>query len=294
MATVAKGPTGDSNVSGTWSGSAGTRYQAVDDYPDSGGADYLEHGTAAGYLEFTYSAFSIPAGSTGISVQVQYYDAEPGSGNNNCAGRLVVGGTAYNASTHNPSGATYSSRSDNWATNPKSGAAWTVDDVNGVGGNALQRFGFYAGDANPVIRFSSIQLQVTYTPPQNRAQVSFAELEVPTAPRRGRVSFAELETPSVPRRGQVSFGELEVPTAPRRARVSWSELEVPTAPRRGRVSFAELETPSVPRRGQVSFGELEVPTAPRRGMVSFAELEVPNLIGGGFSFPQFQGPVLDS
>ena len=97
-------------------------------------------------------------------MQVRYYDAEPSNGNNNCAGRLKVGGNYYNAATHNPSGSTYTARSDNWATNPKTAASWTVDDVNGVGANALQAFGFYSGDANPAIRFSCVELQVTYTP----------------------------------------------------------------------------------------------------------------------------------
>jgi hypothetical protein len=110
----------------------------------------------------------VPAGATSISVQVRYFDAEPSNGNNNCAGRLKVGGTYYNAATHNPSGSTYTARSDNWATNPITATAWTVDDVNGVGANALQAFGFYSGDANPAIRFSCVQLQVTYTPVQYR------------------------------------------------------------------------------------------------------------------------------
>ena len=166
MATQNRAPTSDEAVSGTWTGSAGTRYQAVDDYPDTAPADYLAHGTAAGNLTFGFTAFSIPAGATSISVQVRYYDAEPSVGNNNCAGRLKVGGNYYNAATHNPAGATYTARSDNWATNPKTAAAWTVDDVNGVGANALQAFGFYSGDANPAIRFSCVQLQVTYTPAQ--------------------------------------------------------------------------------------------------------------------------------
>jgi hypothetical protein len=165
VATQFRAPTSDEAASGTWSGSAGSRYALVDDYPDASGADYLQHGTTAGDLTFGFAPFGLLAGSTIQSVQVQYYDAEPTSGTNNLAGRLKVGGSYYNASTHNPSGTTYTSRTDTWATNPKSGASWTVDDVNGVGANALQAFGLYSGDANPAVRISSIRVVVNYTPP---------------------------------------------------------------------------------------------------------------------------------
>jgi len=73
------------------------------------------------------------------------------------------------------------------------------------------------------------------------------------------------------RRAQVSWAELEAPTAPRRAYVSWAELEVATAPRRAFVSWAELELPTAPRRGQVSWAELEAPggdTTPQRTLMN--------------------------
>jgi hypothetical protein len=165
VATAARAPTSDDAVSGTWSGVAGSRWTLVDDYPSVATNDLLTGGTAAAVITFGFSAFTVPSGSTGISVQVQYYDGEASNGANNCGGRLKVGGTYYNAATHNPSGTAGTSRSDNWATNPKSGAAWTVDDVNGVGVNALQAFGVSSTDSNPTWRFSSIQVQVTYTEP---------------------------------------------------------------------------------------------------------------------------------
>lgn len=247
MATQNRAPTSDVAVSGSWTGSAGSRWGLVDDYPDTAPADYLEHGTTAGYLTFGFAAFSVPAGSTGISVQVRYYDAEPANGNNNIAGRLTVGGTSYNAATHNPSGTSYTARSDNWANNPKSAAAWTVDDVNGVGANALQAFGLYSSDANPVMRASCVQLQVTYTPPQLRGQVSWAEVETPVGPRRGLLSFAELEGPEAPRRGLLSFAELEGPLGPRQAFLPFAEFEAPniTAVARGLLSWAEVRVPNV-------------------------------------------------
>lgn len=165
MATATRAPTSDEAASGTWSGSAGSRFGLVDDYPDTGGADILTGGTTAAVITFGFSAFAIPAGSSGISVQVQYHDGEAANGSNNCGGRIKVGGSYFNAATHNPSGTGYTSRSDNWATNPKTASAWTVDDVNGVGANALQAFGLNSTDSNPTWRFSGIRLQVTYTEP---------------------------------------------------------------------------------------------------------------------------------
>jgi hypothetical protein len=164
--TASRNPTSDDAESGTWSGgSAGTRYTLVDDHPDSSGADFLTHGTTAGNLTFGLTAFAIPAGSTSISVQVVYYDQKTAAQGAAAAGRLKVGGNYYNASTHNPANGTWTLRTDSWATNPKSGSAWTVDDVNGVGSNALQGFGFFSNDANPTIRFASVIVQITYTPP---------------------------------------------------------------------------------------------------------------------------------
>ncbi len=263
MATQNRAPTSDQSVSGTWTGSAGSRYAVVDDYPDASGADYLTHGTTAGYITFGFSAFSIPAGSTGISVQVRYYDKKNASQGCAVAGRMVVGGSPYNASTHNPANGTWTVRSDDWANNPKTAAAWTVDDVNGVGANALQQFGWYASDANPVIDLSCIEVQVTYTPPIKMAYVSWAETEVPTAPRKAFASWMELEVPGTGRNAEVSWAELETPSAGRRLHGAWAEMETPTPPRTLRVTWAEAEVPNVPtllRCAMCSWGEFETPS----------------------------------
>jgi hypothetical protein len=110
------------------------------------------------------------------------------------------------------------------------------------------------------------------------AIVSWAELELPNAPRTAVVSWAEFETPDPPRTAQLSWAELEVPDAPRSAIVSWAELELPNAARKAVVSWAELEIPTAPRSAIVSWAELEIPTAPRTALVSWAELEIPDTI----------------
>lgn len=163
--TADQNPTSDEAVSGTWDGTAGSRYTVVNDHPDSSGSSFLTHGTTAGNLTFGFTAFSVPAGSTITNVQVIYYDQKTASQASSAAGRLKVGGIYYNASTHNPANGTWTLRTDTWTTNPKSSAAWTADDVNGNGSNNLQAFGFFSDDASPTVRFSSVIVRVTYTLP---------------------------------------------------------------------------------------------------------------------------------
>lgn len=185
MATATANPTSDEAVSGTWTGSVGTRYTLVDDHPDATGVDKLVHGTTAGNLTFGFTAFTIPAGSTSISVQVIYYDDKNASQACNVGGRLKVGGNYYNASTHNPTSGVFTLRTDSWANNPKTATAWTVDDVNGVGANALQAFGWVSTDASPSIDLTSVIVQVTYTPPV----VSLASVSSGVATASGAVTM---------------------------------------------------------------------------------------------------------
>jgi len=168
MTAVTRNPTSDEAVSGTWTGTAGSRWTVVNDHPDASGSSELTHGTTSGDLTFGFSALSIPSGSTITNVEVIYYDYRNGGAGCTFGARLKVGGNYYNASTHNPGNgsANRTLRTDSWATNPKSGIGWTVDDVNGVGSNALEAFGYNSGiDANPTITTSSIQLVVDYDEP---------------------------------------------------------------------------------------------------------------------------------
>lgn len=169
MATQTRNPTNDIVATGAWTGVAGQRWQLVDDFPDTVPVDTIRHGNAAGHIKFGFPALAIPAGSTAISVQVLYYDHKTGGAACAVAGSLRLGSTPtdHNAATHNPGNgiANLALRTDNFATNPKSGAAWTVNDINGVGTNFLVGFGLFSSDANPNIVVTSVQLQITYTPP---------------------------------------------------------------------------------------------------------------------------------
>lgn len=166
--TATAAPTSDESVTGSWTGSVGSRYALVNDYADTTPNTVLTTPTASGgaQITFGFAAFSIPSNATSILVQVLYHDVDNTSGTNNASGRLKVGGSYYNATTHSPSGTTLTAHSDNWATNPKTAAAWTAAQINGTDGtNDLQAFGFNSTDASPAINFSDVQLQIAYTLP---------------------------------------------------------------------------------------------------------------------------------
>jgi hypothetical protein len=166
MPTIFRNPTGDASVVGTWTGTAGNRWTGVNDHPDEAGTTFITHGTTAGNLMFKTSGIAIPAGSTISGVRVIYYDFKNASQACTFGARIRVGTGYYNAATHNPGNgiANITLREDVWATNPRTGSGWTVDQVNGVGDNILAEFGYNSGaDANPSISTSSIQLLVEYT-----------------------------------------------------------------------------------------------------------------------------------
>lgn len=165
MATQTRNPTSEVVITGTWSGTS--RHLLLDDYPDS--ANPIADGTAcsaAGVAMFGFSPFTVPVGATSLSIQVRYYDFKAASQSSSIGAAIRCNDTTNRlAAAHNPGNgnAAIAARSDSYATNPKSGAAWTVNDVNGVGTNGLTAFGLSCTDASPAVTVSCVQLQVTYT-----------------------------------------------------------------------------------------------------------------------------------
>ena len=165
MASDVRSPTGDDATTGTWSTSP--YWSKLDEYPTPDDGDFITCTALSGgrgRQTFTFTAFAIPAGSTAISVSVRTRDRKAASQGANVGAALKVGGTYYDAAGRNPAQA-FTNYDDSWATNPKSAAAWTVDDVNGVGANGLQAFGVTTSDTTPNISSSQAFITVTYTPP---------------------------------------------------------------------------------------------------------------------------------
>jgi len=193
-----RSPTSDFATGGTIGYSSGTTgYNLVNDYPDTADplTSYVQLGTTANsFIAFNFSAFTVPTGSTGISVGVDYYDEEASSGANTSVGRLRVGGTYYDSATHNPA-TTTTQRTKTWATNPRTAANWTVAEVNGTDGtNPLQNFGVIGPDSNPAWRLGAIRISVTYTAPDQTFTPSEAtgtgQAYDPTIAASGSASFS--------------------------------------------------------------------------------------------------------
>ena len=140
-----------------------SRYSFVDETP----ADDKDSitGSAAGYALFTFPVFTVPVGQTITDVTIYYraqdynYTTTPA---NELRPALRIGGTNYNYDNNiNPTDS-FNTYSYSFTTNPRTTAAWTVDDVKGIGANALQQFGVYAYDASPAVQMSMVYVEVNY------------------------------------------------------------------------------------------------------------------------------------
>lgn len=123
-------------------------YNTVNFYPKLSGAgtigrtsgDCAQPGTN-GIFWFGFQAFSVPSGAQISSVSL--------TRSGGTAGYIRVNGVSYSGSS--------------WATNPNTGAAWTVADVNGSGSHPLQLIGAeFAGYST----IDTLSVTVTYTETQ--------------------------------------------------------------------------------------------------------------------------------
>jgi hypothetical protein len=162
MAQQTRKPTSDTSATGTWSGSSGSRYTLVDDFPDTTADGLTLTGFSGGEIDFGFSAFTVPGGSTINYVAVQYYDATPSDGLTPQAGaRLSTVEETPHILITNPT-----FREARWYKNPSGNVLWTVSSVN-----ALTSFGIHSPTANPGVTVYSIQIVVDYTPPPVRNTV---------------------------------------------------------------------------------------------------------------------------
>jgi hypothetical protein len=159
MATQTRNPTSDTSVTGTWSGSASSRYTLVDDYPDQGTDTLTLTGFSGGRIVFGFSAFTVPSGSLIQSVSLDYYDQTTVSAKNRVAGSLRLSSTNYDGTLHGLL-TVPSPRTDTWTVSPATGNPWTVSEVNAIGG-----FGLVSTYANPDASVHSIRIRVEYTEP---------------------------------------------------------------------------------------------------------------------------------
>lgn len=169
-------PTGDGDsINGTWQvypASPATCWDKVDDpacCPDNATTYIYINRNFAGYCStaklFTFTPFSVPAGSTIYSLTIHYRaysnDTDQGAGGElkvgSWEGSFSQGGLTSNWQTY----------SVVYTTNPATGLPWTVADVNGTGPNPLQQFGIYSDECSSTHSnyFTQIYAVVDYTPP---------------------------------------------------------------------------------------------------------------------------------
>lgn len=168
MATQTRLPTGDGVNNSYVSSTGSSKYLDVDDpiaTPDDA-STYLYKEDANANALFTFAAFSVPTGSTIIRLTIHFRAQNAGAGDSNSiGGRLRINSTQYNASLNGLT-SSWDDYSSTWTTNPATGAAWTVDDINGIGSNPVQQFGFLAGGISAGERqeVTRTYIEVEYTP----------------------------------------------------------------------------------------------------------------------------------
>lgn len=155
MATQQRYPTADHSQVGTWN--TAPFWSKVDDASD---ADFITGVATSGgdaRVRFSFTAFSVPGGSTVSSVQVNFRATDDSLGTNTIGGMIRPSSTDRDAATINPTNS-FAGYTATWTTNPDTGAAWTPAEVN-----TIALFGLWSNDVNPDIHVSSVELVVTYT-----------------------------------------------------------------------------------------------------------------------------------
>lgn len=154
-----------------------SEYAAVDETSPNDNDFIVGSGSGSdSYYLFTANSFSIPSGAAVTSLAIYYRAADASSGTNNIGAALKVGGTVYRIANNPDSGydpgGSFTTYSYSYSTNPKTGSAWTVADINGTGSNPLQQFGVASSDLNPGVQISMVYAQVTYTTDTLRLAIS--------------------------------------------------------------------------------------------------------------------------
>lgn len=155
-------PTGDSAVQ--WSPGA-NNYLLVDDpigSPDDDGT-YTSTDVQTNKDLFSFASFVVPAGRTITNVKAFGRFKRIDAGGAEIIRVLMkVGGTIYVGTMTQLVVGAYFDVTHTWTVNPKTGIAWTVADVNGVGANPLQAFGYECIGFQKTIRCTQSYIEVNY------------------------------------------------------------------------------------------------------------------------------------
>jgi YD repeat-containing protein len=139
-------------------------YQCVNDpigYPNNA-TNYIRSTITGNNAGFGFLAFSVPSANTIQFVRVTYAAMKNIGGATAIKAFLRVNNNNYGQPTAQALSTGWDTYSYDWTTNPNTGAAWTVADVNGTGPNPLQSMGVFSGSGDGSV--TQIYVTVSYSP----------------------------------------------------------------------------------------------------------------------------------
>lgn len=157
-------PTGDTVFQ--WSRSVGAdNYALVDDpysIPDDD-TTYTYTDTQTNKDLFGFTALAVPTGSIITNVQVVGRFKRIDAGGDFIIRELLkVNGVTYEGSLQQLVVGAYFDKTYTWVVNPNTGLPWTLEDVNGIGSNPLQTFGYECIGFNKTVRCTQVYVKVNY------------------------------------------------------------------------------------------------------------------------------------
>ncbi len=142
-----------------------TVWDKVDDPWDSSDDDttYVIHQSEDTNYTADATAFSVPPNAviTDLRIKIRHKKMAPGAVA--IQNSIKVGGNWYDATAVDSIEDGWTNTYTDYANNPDTSQPWTVDQINGVGGNALDTFGWYVEDADPDVYFTQVILRVRYS-----------------------------------------------------------------------------------------------------------------------------------
>lgn len=154
-------------------GAGASKWQALASHDGDTSYAYIDNAIDGTSDYYEVPSATVPPGSTIHAVVIIIVCKEVAS--TYMAMAMRIGGSNYQPNTGSSQNISnvYREWLAGWTKNPRSGAAWTVDDVNGIGANAIQEIGCTAGSvgAGDQTNVTEFRAEVYFDPPGVRAGV---------------------------------------------------------------------------------------------------------------------------
>lgn len=143
MTSQTRRPIGDDTIPLNWTPEPSDPATCYDKIDSAGDSDYIiVQNAAGGGALFDFTPFAIPSNAevTNLTIRVRAQDLS--SDMMQLGYRIKVGGTTYDGVTD--FAGSFEDKTWELTVNPKTSAAWTADQINGIGDNHLEYIGLYA------------------------------------------------------------------------------------------------------------------------------------------------------